>query len=412
MSSADDTAVPTGPALRRRASWKLKLAAVCTGCVIAALVGEGALRLCGFPRVGRYSPDLNLGARLVQNYGGWQRAEGEVYVRTSSAGWRDREHTLQAAPNTFRIAVLGDSFSEAAQVEIHEAYWAVLERELAGREALQGRQIEVLNFGVSGYGTTQEFLCLEHEVWQYKPDLILLQFLPGNDVCNNSHTLEPDRGRPFHVFSGDELMLDNTFREQITRVLRPGAIARNWDEKVILWKHFLISHSAIMSLIYEMRHRNEDQAGNLEPGIESLVFFEPGEPEWIEAWAITDAVLREMQESCREHQVPLVVFTANNSLQVHPDDAFIRQIARENDATDVLYPDEHLQTLAEATGFRFISLTLPMREIAQRDGTWFHGFPNTAPGAGHWNVTGHATAGKLLTKELCRLLDNKASGAD
>ena len=44
--------------------------------------------------------------------------------------------------------------------------------------------IEVINFGVSEYGTTQ-YLTLKNHVWKYNPDLILLAFYSGNDISDN-----------------------------------------------------------------------------------------------------------------------------------------------------------------------------------------------------------------------------------
>ena len=51
------------------------------------------------------------------------------------------------------------------------------------------KKIETINFGVTEYGTTQELLTLQHEVWNYDPDIILLAFFSGNDVADNSKLL-------------------------------------------------------------------------------------------------------------------------------------------------------------------------------------------------------------------------------
>ena len=59
--------------------------------------------------------------------------------------------------------------------------------------------IEVMNFGVDGYGTAQEFFTLLEDVWQFSPDIVVLAFFPGNDVRNNSVILKGDKCRPFFV---------------------------------------------------------------------------------------------------------------------------------------------------------------------------------------------------------------------
>ena len=45
--------------------------------------------------------------------------------------------------------------------------------------------------GVSGYGTASEYLWYREVGRQFHPDVVLLSFYPGNDVRNNSPTLEP-----------------------------------------------------------------------------------------------------------------------------------------------------------------------------------------------------------------------------
>ncbi|MFH1799245.1 MAG: hypothetical protein ABH891_00160 [Candidatus Omnitrophota bacterium] len=42
--------------------------------------------------------------------------------RTNSAGLRDKEYPIRKAPGTFRVAVLGDSFTMPAGVEIEDAF--------------------------------------------------------------------------------------------------------------------------------------------------------------------------------------------------------------------------------------------------------------------------------------------------
>ena len=49
----------------------------------------------------------------------------------NSDGLRDREHAKRKPLGTFRVAVLGDSFTLATHVDVEKTYWSVLERYLA-----------------------------------------------------------------------------------------------------------------------------------------------------------------------------------------------------------------------------------------------------------------------------------------
>lgn len=70
----------------------------------------------------------------------------------------------------------------------------------------------MVNFGVSGYSTAQEYVMLESTAARYRPDLVLLQFTNANDVKNNSAALEEVKGRPYFTLSADgSLRADMSF---------------------------------------------------------------------------------------------------------------------------------------------------------------------------------------------------------
>lgn len=108
------------------------------------------------------------------------RREGEFdnWITVNSDGFRDREFKVEKDPAVLRIAVLGDSQEEALQVELDKTWQKVMVRELSQKSRVK---VESYNFGVSGYGTDQEWLTLREKVWQFSPDMVILAFSP-NDV--------------------------------------------------------------------------------------------------------------------------------------------------------------------------------------------------------------------------------------
>lgn len=391
---------PVPPNSRRRPSWRVQLIAVLLSIVMALLLAEGTMRIIGLDFASPYRPDRECGSRLNPHAGFWNLSEGRVYVTTNSAGFRDREHTVKKPVGTFRIAVLGDSFSEAAQVKREDAFWSVLERELKNCAKIPDREVEVLNFGISGYGTAQELQMLRHYVWPYEPDMVLLAFLPGNDVRNNSRELEPDRGRPFFDLVDGQLVLDESFRDA------PEAV-RFRESTSIRVKDFLLRNVRVLSAVYRAKENlkarwQRASTAPGEAGLDAYVFVPPRDARWKRAWAITEGIISLMNDEVRAHGAKFVVVELNNAVQVHPDPAFITKAAQELGGDDVEEPDRRLQALAETDGFKFLSLTQPMRTIAQRDHIFFHGFPNTSPGSGHWNEQGHGVAGKLIAEWLCK----------
>ncbi|MBI2012378.1 SGNH/GDSL hydrolase family protein, partial [Candidatus Curtissbacteria bacterium] len=98
-------------------------------------------------------------------------------IRINSYGFRDDEFSQGKPEGVVRIAVLGDSQEEALQVELFDIWQKVMARRLS--EGL-GRLVESYNFGLSGYGTDQEWLTLREKVWQFSPDMIILAFSPND----------------------------------------------------------------------------------------------------------------------------------------------------------------------------------------------------------------------------------------
>ncbi|MEO1367281.1 MAG: hypothetical protein AAFX50_08885, partial [Acidobacteriota bacterium] len=118
--------------------------------------------------------------RQVQGHG--------VRFETNALGFRDRNAARnRVVPGEVqlpirRIQVYGDSFTESAQVELHESYWSLLRDRLNARD--DGSYWEVESLGVGDWGTTQQ--ALAYERYGYPTDYVILQVFPLNDIVNNS----------------------------------------------------------------------------------------------------------------------------------------------------------------------------------------------------------------------------------
>ena len=99
--------------------------------------------------------------------------EGYAQSYFDSNGMREPELTISKPPNTYRVALLGDSMVEGLQVPIEKTFGQILSNRLSHSGA---PQIQILNFGTSGYSTVQEYLQLKKLVFKYKPDLVLLGY--------------------------------------------------------------------------------------------------------------------------------------------------------------------------------------------------------------------------------------------
>src|SRR6476659_8509853 len=190
----------------------IRLLLVAGAILVALLIAEVALRVSGFSYFSPYAPDQDVGYSLRPGAEGWWKKEGLTYVKINSHGFHDREHTIAKPPDTLRIAVVGDSFTEALQVPLEKAFWSVMEPKLQHCLQPASAKVEVLNFGVSGFSTAQELVLLQKRVWQFSPDVVVLLVTTGNDVRDNSPTLNPQREQPipYFVFQNGTLVLDDS----------------------------------------------------------------------------------------------------------------------------------------------------------------------------------------------------------
>ena len=134
------------------ASFAVRLLLLGVTILLCLAAAEIALRVVGFSAPPFYMANQLTGGGLAPGVEGWYTREGEAFITINSAGLRDQEHFLTNPGNAYRIAVLGDSYSEAFQVDLADTFWSVMERDLGACPPLEGRTVEAINFGVSGLG--------------------------------------------------------------------------------------------------------------------------------------------------------------------------------------------------------------------------------------------------------------------
>jgi len=106
---------------------------------------------------------------------------GEVYSNpANNHGWRDKDRTFDNHEKSYRILVLGDSFTFGATVPAEKTYTRILE-DLLHKD---GFNVEVINIAYGGWGTDHELEALKNEGLKYKPQLVIVQF-HINDLREN-----------------------------------------------------------------------------------------------------------------------------------------------------------------------------------------------------------------------------------
>ncbi|MBW4687715.1 MAG: SGNH/GDSL hydrolase family protein [Komarekiella atlantica HA4396-MV6] len=415
--------------LKRWVTVTLTLALLLGGIVLGLAVVEIGLRIAGIEYKTFYTVEEHRGWAGRPHTAGWVRNEGEAYVQYNSEGFHDREHPQVKPNNTLRIALLGDSFTEAVQVLQAQGIAAVIERELKNCPTLAGRDVEVMNFGVNGYGTDQELLTLREKVWNYSPDLVLLNFYPGNDVINNSRTLTEkmvsktamDNSalmKPYFVERDGDWVVDDSFvNMDIYRSQKSWwhqTYLKLQDNLRIL--QLLKQAKYVLPLPHQDNKKQDPQLAtkpvtlspftdpewqNFLKQTERLVYNTATEPEWLEAWQLTEELISLIHHEAITKKANFAVVTLTTALQVNPDPN-VRHAQEVSGLTDWFYPEKRITTLGEREDFSVINLAQSFQTYAEENNVCLHGFDNTFPCDGHWNALGHQLAGEIVAKTLCK----------
>jgi len=371
--------------------------------VAALLIAEIALHLL-ITRPTFYIYDPDTGWTLNPGAAGWQHEEGTAWLAVNREGLRGPEISVRKPPGTVRIAVLGDSFTEAQQVPQESTFCAVMQRKLGA--CLKPRTVQVLNFGVDGYGTTQELITLRKRVWQFDPDAVVLAFFTGNDMRNNSVTLEGDKCRPFFIPHAGGITLGGPFVDSAWFRFQCRMRFESRFSRVIA----LLSRARVLirDRIRARRARAHPAVLGRELGISEAIYRAPEDAAWRDAWNVTEQQLVLMSHEVASHHVPFLVLTLSNGIQVYPDAAARAAYMRHLGVSDLFYADRRLQALGAREGFAVLNLAEPMQHWADAHHEFLHGFRGTRAGTGHWNTAGHELAGTLISQRLCPMLAQNA----
>jgi hypothetical protein len=340
--------------------------------------------------------DATLGWRLRPGTGGWTAEESTRFVRINSDGLRDREHARAKPPRTIRLAVLGDSYMEATSVAFEDTFAAQLEARL--QSCAGPLAVEVINFGVSGYGTAQEHLTFEMKAAAYQPDIVLTAIYFGNDLHNNYQPLNDD-DVPFYELRDGELVLDLSHVKPIE--------SQPWRIRA---RMMLTEHSRTAMLLYRpwiafRDWQRGDGGDSAKPWDDELDVLQPPPPDsdMAGAWRTTEAVLVKLADSVRARGAEPWFTSVSIALQVDPDLAEREKFRQLLGIDGLFYPEQRVTQFAAERGLPYVPLAQPLAERAVADHVYLHGGLNTRTpaGMGHWNQNGHRLGAEIVARRLC-----------
>lgn len=396
------------------------------GTILGALVLVGLLFGIGMEVVTRLlhwrpdplmQPDERFGFAHIANASGWWvnidgPSEFQTYVRINSKGLRDREYPYEKPAGTFRILVLGDSFADALEVPLEDSFQEVLEALSNERE---DAPIEVINGGVWGYGNDLELLFYRLEGYKYQPDLVLLAFQSTSDVLENHQGMETrymgQAYKPFFVLRDGELTLTN-WPFPVEQVKSPPPQGPVGHVKAWLAGHSRFYHVAgrfikrrlegLAGVLQGIGAMNPRPGDTIASGIPMAVniYAEDYPPEWEEAWAVTEAILAQLNREVAANGGRLAVLLLPDRNQVESSTWEGQQQqfpAMKERQWDLDKPNRIMRALLAEEKIPLVEMLDEFTAHAEETGR-----PLYYPKDGHWNVEGHRLAGELLAAKLCQ----------
>ena len=396
----------------------INLTLIITSIFIGFTLCELGLRLYYYGSLSEPLPGIRL--RQAHETLGWclrpnmtgfnQTFDYTVRVSTNSKGLRDIEHDYKKENGVYRIIVLGDSFMEAYQVPLEQSFPRILEKKI--NNELSAR-VEVVNLGVGGYGTAQEYLYLKEEGLKYKPDLVILAFLSSNDVRNNSRTLEKKlwRGRNIFKIEGRPFFTkdDQGYLELHAPDFKTALIAgdkrdtelvkirkeRNYKDKLLLYQ--MVS-KGLKRITEDVRYPTYE----VNPLLGT--YFHEYDKDWEEAWDITKRIIVATKKISKEAGASFLLFTVPSKFQVESDyyNKAMKLYLKKDPKlkVDLEKPDNILRKFSQENKIHYLSLLKKFRENYKKgDRKLYFSLQDR-----HWNKNGHELAADIIVNYV---IENK-----
>ena len=299
-----------------------------------------------------------------------------THVQTNSHGFRDGEHDLGKSEGTLRILLLGDSFMEALQVEFADAFPSLLETQL---RSLLGCQVEVINAGVSGWGTDDEVTYLIRKGREFHPDIVLFAVTLHNDISDN---LE---GR-YHT------------EEEGKLIDKPLLVTPMLTHLGLEVRSYLASHSHLYQIAYQSwKSVGRPSAGvRLTNHVIELMRNDQSD-EVKRGWWITQRLLEKAGRLARTNGFNLAMFIIP-TIYAADSGSYSELISTQRLAASDFNREKPVETVLDILaqeGIWSINLLPEFRSRSTAPGQQFY-----IPGDGHFNKEGHELAVSIVSREL------------
>jgi len=324
---------------------------------------------------GFYEIDEKKGFKMVKNFKGVFLDSQNQYIskaETNSIGLRDYEYG-EKQDNTFRILVLGDSFTFGAGVELEDTYVKQLETILRSKNS--SKEYEVINAGVMGYGTDQEFYYLKEWITKLKPDLVIVGFYVGNDLedvmigASNHYTVKD--GYLFDLFLHKKMEEGKNFLERYS-------------------KAYEFIEDRVKNLFIKIGLKKNSKMNSTLP-LDMKFYLKKYPPEMEEAMNKTKRFLKGIADLVVRNKGRVLIFLIPQRVQIF-EGYMAKELKRYNENPDnysITRVNDELANFAKENKIPLLDLLPSQREYGRKVNLFLPADP-------HWNKEGHKLVAKTI----------------
>jgi len=374
--------------------------------ITIGVLGEIVLRICmkssgrpfENPDVFYYVPDPNVGV--------WLGDPDNSRPFINSFGMYDIERKIEKEEGIFRIAVLGDSYMNGIHAELGYRMSDLIEKKNKDK-------VEVLNFGISSVGTVQEWFIYKSKVRRFRPDLVILGFLTGNDLRNNAERGSSIEHGSLPGVPHCRIEPDGSFQYLPAQSV-PGTRRSSYTLRKYSYLYRFLRRTVIPKLVYALKRRKKKDASIKDDASQTDianhwpvlyddygVYSPPVTREWQNAWAITENTLLEFKNEVEADGSRFLLVILTDPLQIYPDpDSEVQKLTGMSlpDSFSVDYPTNRLTQFAAANDIACLNLLPILREYAKTHNLEEPYFSFKTDG--HWSRLGHRVAADIVTEYL------------
>jgi hypothetical protein len=312
--------------------------------------------------------------------------EFTVHSRWNSLGFNDKNYGFSKPKNSFRIVVLGDSYVEALQVPLQKSFHKLLEKSL-NETKIPHTTFEVISMGASGNGARKNYEALRTIGIKFKPDLVLMEFLAGNDVRDDSVALQVLSRRQ------REKLKQASPRFYLPEIYESGSGLPN------LLKHskfYVFLSQCFLNIRFDYRRDSLPLRDQIP--VDYFVRAANYDAYWVQGWKTTLESIQKANDLAHSQKSEFVLVSFDESFMLSAQGRvhFITQsVAMKKYSWDMDHPrriiakfcsENHIQTLDLLPGFTedFGKRKISLHYVSD----------------GHWNQNGHALAAALILHYL------------